>query len=475
MAGPQLALAVALLAPGAALAQSEPAPRGGPAATAVPSIGRATRMRLEDCIRIAATESDEIERADARIAEARAQKLKLRGRFGPVLHGEANVMRWDKATEFSLDLPAELTAFVGPLPPWIVQDATTYQASLTLVQPVAGLWAIYEGYNAMSLGEQAATYERASVTSTTAEKVADAYFLALTAEQYAEIAQTGVDTIGAHVARARVLEKAEVIGYHQVLEAEVKLAEAEAQLIQAREGVELTRSNLAFTMGRSPDHPVIPEPLSEQDLPAVEEDYDAALHTAMASRPDVAAMRARTEQADAGVRAAWAQMLPELNVLAGAMFMKGSQFQRESQYFVGAQAKWNLWEWGATYYGIEEAEARERQALSGLGQLEDGVRLELRKAQSDLRTAKRQLGVTRRAVAQAEENLRIVQARFDRDVGTSTDVLDAVALLQKAKMTEATTLHSAFRAAYVLRRATGRPPVAQDRRATAAAGPRREP
>jgi outer membrane protein TolC len=432
-------------------------------------------MRLDECIRAAASGSPEVERAEARIDEARAQKHKMRGRFGPVLHGEANVMRWDKATEFSLDLPAELTAFVGPLPPWVVQDATTYQASLTLVQPVASLWAIYEGYSAMALGEQAAEHERTAQSATTAEKVADAYFLALTAEQYAEIAQTGVDTIQAHVDRARVLEKGEVIGHHQVLEAEVKLAEAESQLIQAREGVELSRSNLAFTMGRSPDRPVIPEPLTERDLPAVEERYDEAVGAAMASRPDVAAMRARTEQAEAGVRAAWAQMLPELNVMAGAMFMKGSQFQRESQYFVGAQAKWNIWEWGATYYGVDEAEARERQAISGLGQLEDGVRLELRKAQSDLRTAKRQLEVARRAVAQAEENLRIVQARFDRDVGTSTDVLDAVALLQKAKMTEATTLHSAFRAAYVLRRATGQPGVPEDRRAAPVAGPRREP
>jgi outer membrane protein TolC len=228
-------------------------------------------------------------------------------------------------------------------------------------------------------------------------------------------------------------------------------------------------------MGRSPDQPVAPAPLAERDLPAVEEDYDTALGVAMASRPDVAALRARTAQAEAGVRAAWAQMLPELNIMAGAMFMKGSQFQRESQYFVGAQAKWNIWEWGATYYGIEEAEARQRQAISGLGQLEDGVRLELRKAQSDLRTAKRQLEVSRRAVAQAEENLRIVQARFDRDVGTSTDVLDAVALLQKAKLTEATTLHSAFRAAYVLRRVTAGPAHAEERRSSPAPGPRREP
>jgi outer membrane protein TolC len=417
------------------------------------------RLGLEQCIRLALGNNQELERADARVAEATAQKKKIRGRFGPVLRVEANVMRWDQPTTFGLELPANLQHLVGELPPWVLQDDTTYGAQIVLAQPITSLWAVYEGYRAYSLGEDAARAERSGVGGDVADKVAEAYFQSLSAEQYVGIAETAVSTIRAHVERAKTLERAEVITHQPVLEAEVRLAEAESQLIQAREGVDLSRRNLAFVMGLSPDDPVIPMPVRESDLPSTEGEAAAAETAALEQRPELAAARARSEQAEAGVRAAWAQMLPEVNVMAGAAYAKGSQFQREASYFVGAKASWNVWEWGATYYGIEEAEARARQAASGRTQLEQGVRLQVRKAQGDLRTAKRQLEVARRAVGQAEENLHLVQIRFEQNASASTDVLDAVTLLERAKVNEANALHAAFRAAYAVRRALGQPPV----------------
>jgi outer membrane protein TolC len=67
-------------------------------------------------------------------------------------------------------------------------------------------------------------------------------------------------------------------------------------------------------------------------------------------------------------------------------------------------------------------------------------------------------------VGQAEENLRLVQVRFEQNASASTDVLDAVTLLQRAKVNEANALHAAFRAAYAVRRALGQPPVARAER-----------
>ena len=415
------------------------------------------RLSLEHCIGLALAGNQETERADARVAEATAQKKKMRGHFGPVVRVEANVMRWDQPTTFALELPPNLAHLVGDLPAWVVQEDTTYGLQAVVAQPITSLWAVAEGYRAMSLGEDAARYEREGVRGDVADKVAEAYFQSLTAEQYAAIAETAVSTIQAHVERARVLERGEVINHQPVLEAEVRLAEAESQLIQAREGVDLSRRNLAFVVGLSPDEQVVPMPVNEAELPATEGDAARAESVALEERPELGAARARAEQAEAGVRAAWAAMLPEVNVIAGAVYSKGSQFQRESSYFVGAKAAWNVWEWGSTYYGIEEAEARARQAASGKAQLQEGVRLQVRKAQSDLRTAKRQLEVARRAVGQAEENLRMVQKRFEQNASGNTDVLDAVIMLEHARVNETNALHAAFRAAYAVRRALGKP------------------
>lgn len=417
------------------------------------------RMSLDDCVRIARQRNQESERAQAKIQEAAAARKIARGRFGPVLQWEAGIQRWAEPVEAEFELPEEMAAFGVPPIALEVQKATTMQMSFTAAQPVTGLWAIYEGYQAAKLGEEVARVEARTVHQDVEKQVADAYFQALMAERFAEIAALSVDLIQAHVERAKSLFDNELIAKNGVLEAEVRLAQAKADRIKARGAMSLARSNLAFRMGLPADREVAPVRLDPDDLPASATRPVVDTGTANMERPEVAAARLRAQQAEAGYRAAWALMLPQVNLVASAQYAKGSEFQQESAYFVGAQATWTLWEWGSTYYGIEQAEARVRQAESGLRQLSEGLRLEVKKASIDLDSAEKKLEVMRSSVAQAEENLRIVQKRFDQDVSTSTDVLDAQMLLAKARTEEALAYHEVLMARVALRRALGMKPT----------------
>lgn len=435
------------------------------ATTSAQAAEPARRVTLDEAIQIAVENNQELERADAKVDEAAAARKKMRGRFGPMLMGEAGIQHWDKAQEIEFAMPTDGLPISIPPIAMEVQEQTTMQASLTLAQPITGLWAIYEGYEAMAAGEQAAELERDAASHSVDKKVADAYFMALTAERMEQIAALSVEQVTAHVKRAQALERAEMIAKNKVLEAEVRLAEIRSMHIQAQGGVTLSRSNLAFQMGLPAGEPIGPAPVAATELRAVHGPYAEAAAQAVENRPDLLAVQARIKQAEAGYYAAWAQMLPQVNVIASAMFAKGSSFQQEQSYFIGATASWTLWEWGATYYGIDEAEARVRQARSGEAQMREGVKLEVRKARIEVDTAKKKVEVMRKAVTQAEENLRVTQRLFEEDAGVSTDVLDAQALLARAQANEATATFDYLKARAELRRALGQTPVARsDRR-----------
>jgi outer membrane protein TolC len=76
----------------------------------------------------------------------------------------------------------------------------------------------------------------------------------------------------------------------------------------------------------------------------------------------------------------------------------------------------------------------------------DAVRLEVQRNYLELQSSRQKVEVTRGAVAQAEENLRLQRLRYQEGVGTATEVLDAVTLLT-------VTRTNAWKALYGVKRA----------------------
>ncbi len=417
------------------------------------------RRSLADCVQLAFSRSPSIEGVAAATAVATAERRSARGRFGPLIRVDGNVMQWD--SPFALPLNLMLPEPLPPVnvPPLPIRDATTAEISATAIQPLTGLWTVYEGHRALQLGEDAARHQQRTTQNDVALAVSEAYLQALEGERMVELVGVQIQTIEVHVERARRLLESDLIGRNDVLEAEVRLAEARAQLIEARGGARLARANLAFQIGLPSDQEVWPADLPLSASAGASPDADPADRDAL-GRPELATARARVEQAHAGVNVAMSQMLPQINAVFGLRHIEGVYFQPENAWFVGAQLSWNVWEWGSTYYAIDAAQARTRQAEAAEAQAREGLRLEARQTEIAFDTASAYFDVARTTVTLAEQNFEIVERRFAQQVGTSTDVLDAQAMLHavRARMTSA---ESALLLAQIRRRrARGQDPVA---------------
>ena len=96
-----------------------------------------------------------------------------------------------------------------------------------------------------------------------------------------------------------------------------------------------------------------------------------------------------------------------------------------------------------------------KELLDTKNALEDSIRLELKEAVLRLANAEENIPTTRKAIEQAEENLRVNEERYKAQVTTITEVLDAQTLLTRARVNNLTALYNHNLAKAKLRRALG--------------------
>lgn len=438
------ALAAAFLA---ALSLSLPARAAAPGETAGPGPATAT-CGLDACVDRAVQHAPEVRAEDAAADVARAQKDQARGNYGPRLVLDGGVQVWDSALEINFAIPgvpADLTAMTA-------RDQVTWSVNVTMAQPLAGLWTIFEANQLAALGIDVASLEREAAVRNVALQTTEAWLQASLADALVDIAKASVAARQSDRERAGALVKAGVLVEADLARADLGVTQAKQQQAQAERQVALARARLAQLVGAA----VVPasQPAGEPTaLPYAS--LAAAQDKALAERIEVRQLRTRIEQAEGAVELAKAKMAPDVNLVAQAQFAHGSKFSSESAAFVGVTFNWTAWSWGSTYFGIDEARARVRQAREGQRQLEDGLRLEVEAAWVDHQSALDQAALAAEAVKVAQINYELVQKRLGAKAATTFDVVTAETELTQARVNAELARTQARMARARLARATG--------------------
>jgi len=146
----------------------------------------------------------------------------------------------------------------------------------------------------------------------------------------------------------------------------------------------------------------------------------------MEYHPDVQTIVYQEKAARLGWHATIGEMLPELTAFFKYENSQGTgSMTPESQYYGGLLLEWNIWEWGATYYKVKEAQARKEQAAIALDGTREKIKLDMLTRRLELEESLKSLHVAKIQLEQSEENLRVEQARYEVQDTTTTDLLDA--------------------------------------------------
>lgn len=416
-------------------------------------------VTLDEVVRLSATATAvrgsqaAREVAAARLDQAESSRL-------PAVGVSASVSVWNGPQEVQLvepgdDIPEPFASMFGE--PLVVRNQVTASLSAHTALPLTGQLAMGARINAAADGVRAAD---ASVSMSEADaryQAADAWFVARQADRQLEIAQAQVASLKARVELAEVAFTGGTVTRNEVLQADLALARAEQAVIQMTGMRDTARGRLGLAIGNGGE-PVIPVGDAESP-PRPVPDVEALVARALASRPDLGAVRSQASASTELARAASFDRLPQVTAVAAYIHTEGQgTFAEPDAAYVGANLEWSVFSWGARGAAVDVARASAGQIQAQLEGSEGAVRLEVRSRADALTAAASAYEVAQRSIGQAEESLRIEETLRNAGSGTMNDLLDAEAAVVEAKSRSANALYEAKRAEVALERAVGADP-----------------
>jgi outer membrane protein len=175
-------------------------------------------------------------------------------------------------------------------------------------------------------------------------------------------------------------------------------------------------------------------------------DIEKAWEIAEKKRVEIEIVNETMKSLDLEERSARAEYYPTFFAKGGYDYTENRYQLHEGNWSILLGMDLNLYSGDRTRSSILKLGQQKDRLLEQKNKLIDDIKLEVKKYVLDSRTAKKRMAVTRDAVRQAEENLRINRVKYEEGAGTATDVIDAVTLLTTAET-------NYYRALYDLRKA----------------------
>jgi outer membrane protein TolC len=236
----------------------------------------------------------------------------------------------------------------------------------------------------------------------------------------------------------------------------VHLAAVNEQRINRAADLDVAKAALNDALGLPLDAPhTLTTTLTPLELPDLNlEDLEKQ---ASGGRPEAKAMLLVMDMAHTQADAARVSLLPQVSFRAALEADRGRFITRGgANWLAGVNLRWNLFNGFADKARIAEAGQAVARSEADRQRTDSALRLQVRRAYAGLRAAAQRIEVTRAAVAEAEESLRITQNRYASGMATVTDLLrnETAALESRTRYLAAT--HDQRVAAAMLEFAAGR-------------------
>ncbi|MGC8640618.1 MAG: TolC family protein [Isosphaeraceae bacterium] len=192
------------------------------------------------------------------------------------------------------------------------------------------------------------------------------------------------------------------------------------------------------------------KPLDEQEVSGL---IDRALHV----RPELISLTEQVRAFDAKAAAELAAFKPQASLVVANIYQNARFLPSTTQEngAAGVLLNWTLFDGGRAR---RKSLAQERRGMSAVSQRADlaaAIALQVRSAWLNTQETRLRIPVTRAAIVQGNENLRVARNRYLQQRGTNTEVLDAENLRIQAYDNFYNATYDAVLADFELHRAIG--------------------
>jgi outer membrane protein len=219
-----------------------------------------------------------------------------------------------------------------------------------------------------------------------------------------------------------------------VTKAEANLYDAEANLIKAKNGVDLARVTLMTALGLKTWPFTQVEDVLE--VKAQPQSLEALKAQAQQRRPELLKNRHQQDFNEAAIKVAQAGYFPVFtsNATYGWQSLDQPFANQPSTWYVGAAMTFPLFEGLSTTYAVAQNKAQLRATLENYEVLRQNVTKEVDQAYLDVKSGWELIRASKKALEAARENLRLAWGRYQAGVGTIIEVTDAQVQFSQADL-----------------------------------------
>ena len=219
-----------------------------------------------------------------------------------------------------------------------------------------------------------------------------------------------------------------------VLRAEVQVADARQDLVQAQSNKEIAQRALAQRLNLPPSLDISATPVEVAELWPLS--LEESIVLAFQNRAELEQQLVLRELNEQQRRVALAGLGPTISLVADYNFADTLNQSGEIQdtYSVGAQLTWNLFEGGAAAASAAQEERDIEIAETNFSDSRNQIRFDVEQSYYNLEANKVNIKTAELSVEQAGEALELANLRLDAGVGTQLDVLTAQSELTDAEV-----------------------------------------
>jgi outer membrane protein len=308
-----------------------------------------------------------------------------------------------------------------------------YNAGVTLYQPVSQIGKISAGVKVSATDLQITKTEETKAERQIRLTVEKLYYGLLIVQKQIEEAEIKVA-----LAKAKFNDAESALAAGKTTESSryglaASVADEEQVLLKLKMQNDDYSSDLKQITGISPEKELKPEPVSYDEIILQVASIDTSLLMAEKENSEIRLASLYSTKADYSIKASRYSYLPDIGLLGGYSYQKGTIIYPRNNAFVGASFKWNIQDVISNRTIQLQRVYTKRQADEILANTKEQVTRDIAKAYRKLRQSQELINVASKSVSYRKEDLRIQTDRRNSGLSLETDLLAARAALAKAE------------------------------------------
>lgn len=339
--------------------------------------------------------------------------------------------------------------------------AWTVQVTATQLLFAGG--GVHAGIRSAELVRDAAALEMKGVVNQALLDVRVQFYNVLLNREKIRVQEENIRLLQQQLKDATARYQAGTASNFEKLRAEVALANAQVPLITARNDYRLSIETFRQVLGVPSSSNALsapPEPAGTLSYTPATYELQSALEAARNNRPELLRLAKLESAGEENVTNARSGYYPNLSLFGGYELRKGTTNNFGDSvdgFLVGVQSQWKIFDGRATAGRVAQAKSLLSQAKISRSEVALAVDVEVRRAVSSLQEAQELVASSEKVVAQAEESLRLANARYTAGTSTQLDVLTSQVDLTTARTNQLQAYYTYNVALASLRKAMASP------------------